>query len=256
MIYCAASGNAYVGSSASVYYRLHAHRSRLNAGTHTTVHLQHAYSLYGEEQFRFLLLDRWDNSRELTQQALVDRENHYLVDTVERAKLYNTVIPATIGRGLGFKNSDASRAKMRATWQKKVEGGYVLPEGMGAVGEEHHKAKLTEKSINEIKDLRKSGATRESLAAQFGVSISTVDKILGGRSWKHLPSSQDTVLIGKTMTTPKGEDHPHATLSNADVTRIKALVEAGKMSQGKIGRMFGVSQAHVSRIKLKLSRVV
>jgi hypothetical protein len=50
-----------------------------------------------------------------------------------------------------------------------------------------------------------------------------------------------------------GETNPHAKLGAEDVSQIRKLLEFG-ISQEKIGRAFGVSQAHISRIKLSQSR--
>lgn len=50
-----------------------------------------------------------------------------------------------------------------------------------------------------------------------------------------------------------GEANPNASLSERDVNQIRSLLDLG-ISQEKIGRAFGVSQAHISRIKLGRSR--
>lgn len=53
-------------------------------------------------------------------------------------------------------------------------------------GERHPKAKLTEKDIFEIRNLRAAGETLVSLGARFGVCHSTIGRIVTDKNWVHL----------------------------------------------------------------------
>jgi hypothetical protein len=55
----------------------------------------------------------------------------------------------------------------------------------------------------------------------------------------------DTVRQGRT---PVGERNGQATLSKADMQRLRRAYERGNVSQTELGRQFGISQAQVSRI--------
>ena len=57
---------------------------------------------------------------------------------------------------------------------------------------------------------------------------------------------------GKTFT-PKSEDSPFAVLTLAQAKEIYKLAHAGKQTQEEIGRMYGVDQTAVSKIKLGVS---
>lgn len=58
-----------------------------------------------------------------------------------------------------------------------------------ARGEQHHWTKLTQKQVLEILKKSRNGATRASLAKQFGVTECAIRDIVKGRSWKWLKRS-------------------------------------------------------------------
>lgn len=251
MIFCGESRKAYIGSSVSVYHRFHTHTWKLEGSDHHTRHLQHAYNHYGADAFKFLLLERLGPPNEVPQELLVARENYYLMELLDRAKLYNTEFPATIGRPLGTKHTPESCAKMRDTWRRKVAEGYTLPEGAVKAGEEHPNAKLSRGDAEQILEMRRNRAKRKDIAAKFGISVATVDRILSGRGWKNLGAEK--VCVGSVHD--KGEKHRLAKLSDAQLVEIRALLNEGALSQEEIGRRFGVSQNCVSRIKHGKARV-
>jgi hypothetical protein len=53
-------------------------------------------------------------------------------------------------------------------------------------GSKQGSSKITEEQVRQIKRRRKSGEGLRSLAAEFGVSESTVSKIALGKSWRHV----------------------------------------------------------------------
>jgi hypothetical protein len=53
-------------------------------------------------------------------------------------------------------------------------------------GEQHNKAKLTEKAVLDIRFRWKGGRTTEMLAKEYGVSGSTVRRIGRGVLWRHI----------------------------------------------------------------------
>ena len=56
------------------------------------------------------------------------------------------------------------------------------------IGEEHHKAKLTEKDVRYIrKNYQANVKGYGFFAKKFGVSISSVRDVLSYRSWKRVP---------------------------------------------------------------------
>lgn len=54
-------------------------------------------------------------------------------------------------------------------------------------GEWHNKAKLTEKQIREIRELHRTNFTRNyEIAKLYGISVSNLECIIYGRTWKHV----------------------------------------------------------------------
>ena len=62
----------YIGSSNNVEKRWHQHKIQLRAGEHKNTHLQHAWDLYGEDNFIFEIIE------ECSPEIQFEREQHYL----------------------------------------------------------------------------------------------------------------------------------------------------------------------------------
>ena len=187
LIFCEASGMGYIGSSQHVYRRLSAHQAQLNGKRHGSPHLQAAWSKYGRSAFKLLLLE----ARAGTSEELLALENAYLM-AVDRELLFNTTVPAVIGREHGFKHSDETRAKMAAA-HKGVKKPYVKrsPEAMAARKIKPPNAKLTAELTGRIRAdyelMRRSrrAVTRlyAELGEKYGLSLSTVRRVCRGESW-------------------------------------------------------------------------
>lgn len=54
-------------------------------------------------------------------------------------------------------------------------------------GERHHKAKLTEAQVREMRTLAESGVSSPKLAKQFGITKAAVLDIIHRRHWSHIP---------------------------------------------------------------------
>ncbi len=59
------------------------------------------------------------------------------------------------------------------------------------IGSRHHRAKLRETQVREIRELRAKGKTTVDLGHSFGVSSSLVSMICSGRVWKHILPVED-----------------------------------------------------------------
>ncbi len=68
------TGKIYIGSAVDLWARWNQHRHRLRRGTHQNVHLQNAWSKYGETSFEFSVLEYVEASELLRcEQAWMDR---------------------------------------------------------------------------------------------------------------------------------------------------------------------------------------
>lgn len=60
----------------------------------------------------------------------------------------------------------------------------------GLPGSKHHKAKLTESDVILIRNRYRSGkCTHASLATEFGVNEKSIEHIVSGRTWRHVPGA-------------------------------------------------------------------
>jgi hypothetical protein len=77
-----------------------------------------------------------------------------------------------------------------------VRGRFVMPPVH--LGERNRESKLTESQIIYLREAVGAGASARSLALAAGLNPSTVQRIVSGKAWKHVPSSRP----------PQPEPHP------------------------------------------------
>jgi ribosome-binding protein aMBF1 (putative translation factor) len=65
----------------------------------------------------------------------------------------------------------------------------------------------------------------------------------------HLDNMRDRTAKGRQRA-PKGEESPHAKLTETQITAIRQEYAAGGISQNALGQKFGVSQHYVSDVVL------
>lgn len=69
------NGNMYVGSTMKSFSeRFRKHRNQLRNGNHFNIHLQRAWNKYGEQNFKFEIVEVIDNP---TREILIERETHF-----------------------------------------------------------------------------------------------------------------------------------------------------------------------------------
>ena len=104
-------------------------------------------------------------------------------------------------------------------------------------GSIHGQAKLTEQQVETIRQALVNSprgmATR--LAAQYGVSTSTIGDIKRGRGWTHIGG---TILL----------DHPNKKLTEGQVREIKRLLGERRPVAG-IAKLFAISEGAIHDIK-------
>lgn len=116
------TGKIYIGSSVNVEQRVAYHRSKLRHGIHDNTHLQRAWSLYGEAEFVFLLLQRCPSdqlaSREgwwMAATGCCERSHGYNLDRIAIRKLHSEETKAKIRLAhLGHRHTDETKAKLAA----------------------------------------------------------------------------------------------------------------------------------------------
>jgi hypothetical protein len=103
-------------------------------------------------------------------------------------------------------------------------------------------AKLKEADCRPIREAFAAGETGTAIAKLYGVSPSLIGLITTGKVWRGTDSDN---LTGLADTSRYGSGR--RVLSDSDIDSIIRRHEAGE-SQAGLGRCFGVSNQHISRI--------
>ncbi|MGG3889605.1 GIY-YIG nuclease family protein [Metabacillus fastidiosus] len=104
----------YIGSSINIKKRWQAHKSYLNINQHSNRYLQNAWNKYGEENFKFKVIDNFID------QSLILLREQYWIDYFQSADEecgYN--ISPTAGNLMGFKHSDETKRKISTRMKGK-----------------------------------------------------------------------------------------------------------------------------------------
>jgi group I intron endonuclease len=104
------NGKVYIGSALRFRTRFNEHRWRLRRGRHHSPRLQRAWDKYGEDAFRFEVVEVVG-----TPDDLIPREQHWIDATNCVSVGYNC--SPTAGSTRGTKASEVTRQKMRAARQ-------------------------------------------------------------------------------------------------------------------------------------------
>lgn len=209
MIYCEADEKAYIGSTVRIYMRLYGHHSKLKRKKHANPHMQAAYNLYGSTTFKYLTLETTEN-RDPT--YLLERENYYLCQ-IDRSKLFNIAIPATIGGPVGVTRSlehrqAISRAQKGKQW---------------ALGLKH------------------TDEWKAANSLRFKGKKHTPEQIANAAAGKRASFEANPTIY-------RGEKNGRAKLTEDQVREIRRLYAEDKLSQTALGQLFGLHQTVVSNI--------
>lgn len=204
MIYCRANERGYIGSSCNVYDRWGLHRGDLVNDAHPSKPLMNSWRKYGASAFDFAMIELCQTG--LTKQQLVDRENAWLVPAadIDLRSVFNTEIPAKVGRGPGFTYQHTEEAKEKIRQSKLGKPGHIPSEETRlkmalASGQRRHTpeakfknmmasaTRLTPAQVVEIRRLRAGGMKLAEVGEKFGLNASTVCAICKRHVWKHLP---------------------------------------------------------------------
>lgn len=201
------TGHCYVGCTIqSIKHRWNRHKNSLINGNHKNPHLQNAWNKYGEDAFKFEVID--DSAKTTEELNLLE------IDYVNYQGYYNI----RAGGGSRGAHSDETKKKMSKNnaryWKGKTFSeehcrkisdagkinsywkGKVLPEETKRkmciarknkyFGENNPSAKLTEENVIQIRYLYEAGRTQQHLASKFLVTQAHVSDIINRKAWKHI----------------------------------------------------------------------
>lgn len=155
------NGKWYVGQALDVSKRFRQHKAMLRGGKHRNKHLQHAYDLYGEKAFAFVVLEA------CSPDALNVKEQEWIMRKDSFRAGYND----TAGGGgvLGFKKSDEERQKM-----SEARRGHIVSEATKAKISESHKSSAA--SARHMDNLRRLKMSRPATVRERQHLVSLNEK--------------------------------------------------------------------------------
>lgn len=235
VITCAATGKFYVGSSVDVSKRLGRHRDDLRSGNHHSKHLQRAWDLYGEQSFRFDIVEHvGPDDLRAVEQEWIDR-----CRSADRGHGYN-MYPNARGP-TGYTVSSEARKKM----SEAHKGRKLPPEQtakMGSPGSSHPSAKLDEWAVHSIKTRIIGGESQKAMAEAFGVTRTTINDIVAGRSWAHVKTES---AVPRTRM-----PGALAVLSPEQVVYVKSQLKCGgRGTTTRLSRELGVGFSTIADIQ-------
>lgn len=114
-ITCLSTGKIYIGSSVNIHDRWSAHKHNLRNNKHVNKHLQKAWIKYGEDNFKFEIIEN------IKPNLFVERENCWIDKTHARDRKYGfNIIEPEIPPMLGRSHTIASKLKMSKAHKGKI----------------------------------------------------------------------------------------------------------------------------------------
>lgn len=208
LIYCSASQKGYIGRSKNIKSRWQTHKTRLRKQIHENIHMQRAWSLYGEGVFLFLVLENCLN--------IAEREEFWISQIEDLSTLYNMKsvegliefnMPEEAKRKISVANkgralSEEHKQKLKEANIGKKHSEETKQKRADACKEAWvHKTngfKLTkEKAVelkNKLKDIqlvgggygRKNPPEFAKLAEEYGISITSLYDIKKNKTWSNI----------------------------------------------------------------------
>lgn len=145
-IYCIlniSNSKVYIGSSIHIRTRWDRHKSDLRCGVHQSAHLQRAWIKYGEQNFKFFIIEVVLNA---TKEKLLSREQLFINYNQSYDILHGYNILKIAGSRLGAEHTDAAKEKM-STYRK---GSKLSETTKLKIGAAHKGRKFSEHTIKLI----------------------------------------------------------------------------------------------------------
>lgn len=124
--------------------------------------------------------------------------------------------------------------------------------GRSAKGSGAGPAKMTEQIVSEARTRYAAGENCASLAREYGISKTSMNYAICGRTWKHVGVSCPT-MRSEPPPVLLGEQNRFCRLSDNDIREIRRLASSG-ITQVAIAKQFNMRQGAISTIVLRKSR--
>ena len=177
------NGKTYVGSSLDIGKRFCEHRAALRRGGHRCAGLQKAWTLYGEDMFAFIIVERCEPSERIS------REQTWLDITRSADSRFGYNSAPVAQSCLGTKRTDEQKAAARlrglgrhvsTETRARISAANLRRDSAAAFVSSTRNAKLSVDDVEFIKRVRASGTSSLRLAEMFNVDRSTITRALAG----------------------------------------------------------------------------
>ena len=217
------NGKCYVGSTINKRKRWSDHKKGLRNNKHHNAHLQNSWNKYGQDNFKFKIIEKVDNV-----DNLLKREQHW-IDTLQvanRKKGYN--ICPTAGNSLGKKHSEETKKKLQ--------------------GENNSNSKLTKEQA--IKIFFSLDQTKK-LIKKYNISKNQIKRIRNKEHWscitKDLILPNEVSKIRQMQKLKCGEENGQAKLTERKVLEIFFSSDKTK----DLMKKYNISKSQINSIRRK-----
>lgn len=94
--------------------------------------------------------------------------------------------PAHLFLATHAENMADMASKGRANATSAVQAARMLPK---RIGEKHHAAKCTDADVARMREMKRGGQTYAQISTAFSIPLATVQNIVVGVTWKHIPGA-------------------------------------------------------------------
>lgn len=207
----------YIGSSIDIDKRWYQHKYNLNNNIHENLYLQNAWNKYGEENFKFQIIEETDKLN------LIKREQHYI-------DFYNVInigynLSPTAGNTLGFKFSDESKLKMSLSKKGKKSNrkNYVTSnETKRKIGESN---KISQKGRKHTKETKKKISEKRK---GYKMSDETKKKISNFRKGKSLSNETKKKISNNKLGNKNRLNMKHSSVSKKKISEANKINNRGE----------------------------
>jgi len=211
----------YVGSTINAKERFKSHRSRLRGGRHHSKHLQSAWNKYGEECFKFEIIEE---VADVT--TLRTIEDQWLLDNVGKPHCYNKSMYSDAPmRGVPKEEHPSfGRPKTEATREAISDGvkrRYAEADYTPRLGKTH------------------SDETKDIISAKVQAAVSE------GRGGKFIPSEETRLRMSQAL---RGNQNAKGHVRTEEHRR--------KLAEANIGNQHWLGRQHTEESKAKMSKPV
>jgi len=254
------NGKMYIGSAIDFEKRRCEHLRKLRRNCHHSRYLQNAWNKYGEDHFKFSLLERVEPSE------LITAEQRF-IDGYGMVNLYN--VNPTAGSNLGRHWTEETKEKLR----KAVLGRYVSQETRKKMSRASLGRRLSLEAKKKISDANHGRKPSEETRARISEALKKVfsnpeiKEKLRNRppNFSMLGKHHTQETCQKLSEQRRGEQnsmfgrhhteetknkirYANAKLTWTEVDEIRRLWDTGEVSQAMLARQYGVSKGCIQGI--------